>query len=82
MITLAPVHILVFGVGGQMCVCVYCVYTNCSSTVDFAVLILNECTFLCDWCIDEVSSVVGLAVSSLWLTCRCLQHVVSVRFSD
>lgn len=71
MITLAPVNILVSGVGGQMwCVCVYCVYTNCSSTVDFAVLILIECTFLCDWCVVEVSSVVGLAVSSLWLTCR------------
>jgi hypothetical protein len=50
------------------CVYVYCVYTNCSSTVDFAVLILNECTFLCDWCIVEVSSVAILAVSSLWLT--------------
>jgi len=50
------------------CVCVYCVYTNCSGAVDLAVLILNECTFLCcDWYIVEVSSVVVLAVSCLWL---------------
>ena len=62
----------VWCLGVRCGVCVYCVYTNCSSTVDFAVLILNECTFLCDWCIVEVSSVVVLAVNSLWLTCRCL----------
>ena len=83
MITLTPVHILVFGVGGQIwCVYVYHVYTNFSSTVDFAVLILNECTCFCYWCIVEVSCIVVLAVSFLWLTCRCLQHVVSVRSSD
>jgi hypothetical protein len=38
-------------------VCVYCVYTNCSSTVDLAVLILNECICLCYWCMAEISSV-------------------------